>query len=105
MSMKALERVLNESLNDLKRKGTFKGKETLITGIKSAEPGRGPRYYIEGQGEKEFLKMNGNSYLGLSLHQEVIEAEEAGARKFGAGPGAVRFISGTYQPHAELEKG
>jgi glycine C-acetyltransferase len=104
MSMKALERVLNESLNDLKKKGTFKGKETLITGIKSAEPGRGPRYYIEGQGKKEFLKMNGNSYLGLSLHQEVIEAEEAGARKFGAGPGAVRFISGTYQPHAELEK-
>jgi len=104
MSMEALERILNESLNDLKTKGTFKGKETLITGIKPAEPGKGPRYYIEGQGDKEFLKMNGNSYLGLSLNQEVIEAEEEGARKFGAGPGAVRFISGTYQPHAELEK-
>jgi len=102
--MEALERILNESLNDLKTKGTFKGKETLITGIKPAEPGKGPRYYIEGQGDKEFLKMNGNSYLGLSLNQEVIEAEEEGARKFGAGPGAVRFISGTYQPHAELEK-
>ena len=104
MSMKALERVLNESLNDLKTKGTFKGKETLITGIKPAEPGKGPRYYIEGQGDKEFLKMNGNSYLGLSLNQEVIKAEEEGARRFGAGPGAVRFISGTYQPHAELEE-
>ena len=104
MSIKALERVLKESLNDLKKKGTFKGKETLITGIKPAEAGKGPRYYIEGQGDKEFIKMNGNSYLGLSLHQEVIEAEEEGARKFGAGPGAVRFISGTYQPHRELEK-
>ncbi|RLB20341.1 MAG: pyridoxal phosphate-dependent aminotransferase family protein [Deltaproteobacteria bacterium] len=104
MSMKALERVLNESLNDLKTKGTFKGKETLITGIKPAEPGKGPRYYIEGQGNKEFLKMNGNSYLGLSLNPEVIKAEEEGARRFGAGPGAVRFISGTYQPHAELEE-
>lgn len=104
MSMEALERILNESLNDLKTKGTFKGKETLITGIKPAEPGKGPRYYIEGQGDKEFLKMNGNSYLGLSLNQEVIKAEEEGARKFGAGPGAVRFISGTYQPHAELEE-
>jgi len=102
--MKALERVLDESINDLKTKGTFKGKEKLITGIKPAEPGKGPRYYIEGQGDKEFLKMNGNSYLGLSLNQEVIEAEEEGARKFGAGPGAVRFISGTYHPHAELEK-
>jgi len=104
MSMEALERILNESLNDLKTKGTFKGKETLITGIKPAEPGKGPRYYIEGQGDKEFLKMNGNSYLGLSLNQEVIKAEEEGARKFGAGPGAVRFISGTYQPHTELEE-
>ena len=104
MSMKALERVLNESLNDLKTKGTFKGKETLITGIKPAEPGKGPRYYIEGQGDKEFLKMNGNSYLGLSLNPEVIKAEEEGARRFGAGPGAVRFISGRYQPHAELEE-
>jgi len=104
MSMKALERVLNESLNDLKTKGTFKGKETLITGIKPAEPGKGPRYYIEGQGDKEFLKMNGNSYLGLSLNPEVIKAEEEGARRFGAGPGAVRFISGTYQPHAIRRK-
>jgi len=102
--MKALERILNESLNDLKTKGTFKGKEMVITGLKPAEPGKGPRYYIEGQGDKEFLKMNGNSYLGLSLNQEVIEAEEEGARKFGAGPGAVRFISGTYYPHTELEK-
>ncbi len=104
MSLKALEKVLNQGINDLKKRGTFKGRETLITGIKPAEYGKGPRYYIEGQGDKEFLKMNGNSYLGLSLHQEVIEAEEEGARKFGAGPGAVRFISGTYQPHAELEK-
>jgi len=57
MSMKALEKILNEGLDDLKRKGTFKGKETLITGIKPAEPGKGPRYYIEGQENKEFLKM------------------------------------------------
>ena len=29
---------------------------------------------------------------------------EAAARAFGTGPGAVRFISGTYTPHVELEK-
>jgi len=104
MSVEALEGVLNEQLDELKVKGTHKGKEMVITGVKSAEPGKGPRYYIEGQGNKEFLKMNANSYLGLSLNQEVIEAEEGTARKFGAGPGAVRFISGTYQPHVELEK-
>lgn len=104
MSVEALEGVLNERLDELRVKGTLKGKEMVITGVKPAEPGKGPRYYIEGQGNKEFLKMNANSYLGLSLNQEVIEAEEETARKFGAGPGAVRFISGTYQPHVELEK-
>ncbi|GAG43675.1 unnamed protein product, partial [marine sediment metagenome] len=91
-------------MDDMKVKGTLKGKEMVITGVKPAKPGMGPRYYIEGQGSTEFLKMNGNSYLGLSLNQEVIEAEEETARKFGVGPGAVRFISGTYQPHVELEK-
>lgn len=104
MSVEALEGVLNERLDELKVEGTLKGKEMVITGVKPAEPGKGPRYYIEGQGDKEFLKMNANSYLGLSLNQEVIEAEEETTRKFGAGPGAVRFISGTYQPHVELEK-
>jgi glycine C-acetyltransferase len=104
MSVEALEGILNERLDELEVQGTLKGKEMVIIGVKPAEPGKGPRYYIEGQGSKEFLKMNANSYLGLSLNQEVIEAEEETARKFGAGPGAVRFISGTYQPHVELEK-
>ena len=47
--------------------------------------------------------MNSNSYLGLSAHPAVVSAEESATRKFGAGPGAVRFISGTYQTHLDLE--
>ena len=45
---------------------------------------------------REFLRMNSNSYLGMGCGREVIAAEEEAARAFGAGPGAVRFISGTY---------
>jgi len=104
MSVKKLEHVLSEKLHELKERGALKGKEMVITGIKHAEDKRGPRFLIEGHGEKEFLRMNSNSYLGMSLHREVIEAEEGAARTYGAGPGAVRFISGTYQPHIELEK-
>jgi glycine C-acetyltransferase len=48
--------------------------------------------------------MNSNSYLGMSLRLEVIAAEEEGRQRYGAGPGAVRFISGTYEPHVELER-
>lgn len=104
MSLKQIENILSEKLNDLKARGTLKGEEKVITGIKGAKDGFGPRYLLAEQGEKEFLRMNSNSYLGLSLNKDVIQAEEEACRKFGAGPGAVRFISGTYKPHVKLEK-
>jgi len=104
MSVSKLEHVLIKRLDELKEKGTLKGKEMVITGLKPADDKKGPRFFIQGRGEKEFLRMNSNSYLGMSLHKEIIEAEEEAAKKYGTGPGAVRFISGTYQPHIELER-
>ena len=104
MSLKQIENIFSQKLNDLKTKGTLKGEEKVITGIIAAKDGFGPRYLLAGQGENEFLRMNSNSYLGLSLNNDVIQAEEEACRKFGTGPGAVRFISGTYKPHVELEK-
>jgi len=104
MSVKNLNNALNQALNELKAKGTAKGKEMVITGVKPAKGKNGPRYYIEGEGDKEFIKMNANSYLGMSLRKDVIEAEEEAAQQFGVGPGSVRFISGTYRAHIELEE-
>jgi len=104
MSLKQIENIFSQKLNDLKTKGTLKGEEKVITGIIAAKDGFGPRYLLAGQGENEFLRMNSNSYLGLSLNNDVIQAEEEACRKFGTGPGAVRFINGTYKPHVELEK-
>jgi len=104
MSVEKLVSLLSEKLTALEHKGALKGSEMVITGVKPAEGERGSRFFIEGYGEKEFIRMNCNSYLGMSLRKEVIEAEEQTARKYGAGPGAVRFISGTYKPHVELEK-
>jgi len=48
--------------------------------------------------------MNSNSYLGMALRSEVIEAEDKAAVAYGTGPGAVRFISGTWSPHVALER-
>jgi glycine C-acetyltransferase len=104
MSLQKFNAALQLELNDLYEKGTAKGKEMVITGVKPAEGNSGPRYFVEGAGNKEFLKMNSNSYLGMSLRKEVIEAEEAAAKEFGVGPGAVRFISGTYKVHTQLEE-
>ncbi len=104
MSIKKLDKILTASVEDLKAKGTAKGKEMVITGMKPAEGEKGVRYFVDGYGDKEFVKMNSNSYLGMSLHPEVIKAEEEATKEFGVGPGAVRFISGTYKHHIELEE-
>jgi glycine C-acetyltransferase len=99
-----LHGALTEHLEELEEKGTLKGAESVITEVIPAADGRGPHYRLDGYGDKEFVKMNSNSYLGLSLHPEVIAAEEEAAAAFGTGPGAVRFISGTYRQHVELER-
>jgi glycine C-acetyltransferase len=103
MPILKLEKVVLNKIQDLKVRGVAKGKEKVVTGVKPGEDEKGPRFFIEGFGNKEFLRMNSNSYLGMSLRKEVIEAEEEATKKYGAGPGAVRFISGTYKPHTELE--
>lgn len=99
-----LGKVLEEHVRGLERAGTAKGAETVVVEVKPAAGDRGPRFLLEGQGSKEFIRMNSNSYLGLGLHPEVIRAEEEATARFGAGPGAVRFISGTYRHHVELER-
>jgi glycine C-acetyltransferase len=104
MPLDRIKGVLAAHVKGLEEKGVLKGNETVITGIKPAQDNKGPRYFIKGYGEKEFLRMNANNYLGMSLMKEVVEAEEKAAKEFGAGPGAVRFISGTYTPHLALEK-
>jgi len=34
---------------------------------------------------------------------DVVAAEEEAVREFGTGPGAVRFISGTFQSHVQKD--
>lgn len=103
MSLQKLAPLLTGKLADLQKQGISKGNEKIVTGIKAAADGFGPRYFLEGYGDRAFLRMNSNSYLGLAMHPQVIKAEAEAAEKFGTGPGAVRFISGTYRPHIELE--
>jgi glycine C-acetyltransferase len=104
MSLNSVEQLFSAKLSSLQEQGIRKGNEKVITGIKAAESGFGPRYVLEGYGDRAFLRMNSNSYLGLARHLQVIKAEAEASEKFGTGPGAVRFISGTYQPHKDLEK-
>ncbi len=103
MTLSKIEPLLLEKLNQLQQQGIRKRDEKAITGILPPGNGYGPRYQLQGYGERAFLRMNSNSYLGLTRHPTVITAEMHAAEQYGVGPGAVRFISGTYAPHVELE--
>lgn len=103
MPFERLSQALQQEIAAIDGRGSSKRHELVIVDVVPPREGHGPRYLLEGQGTQPFLKMNSNNYLGMSLRRHVVQAEEAAAGRFGCGPGAVRFISGTYEPHVALE--
>jgi glycine C-acetyltransferase len=103
MPIEKLTPVLDAKLEEFAQGGRLKGAEAVTTGMVEPAGEKGPRFHIEGHGERPFLRMNSNSYMGLSFATRVMAAEEEAVRRYGVGPGAVRFISGTWAPHVKLE--
>lgn len=103
MSLTQLDKALQQELVDLHNEGRAKPPERIITGYLPPTDGRGPRYTLQGD-DKQFLRMNSNSYLSLSNHPQLIAAADAATHSCGVGPGAVRFIDGTFSYHHELEQ-
>jgi len=102
MSLAKLDAALTADLATLEQDGRAKAPERVIVSYLAPDGARGPRYRLKG-GDRDYLRMNSNSYLSLSHHPKVLEAADAATHRFGAGPGAVRFIDGTFAPHVELE--
>jgi glycine C-acetyltransferase len=53
---------------------------------------------------KQVVNLASNNYLGLTTHPKLREAAIEAVRKYGAGSGSVRTISGTMRLHLELEE-
>ncbi len=53
---------------------------------------------------KQVINLASNNYLGLTTHPKLCEAAIEAVKKFGAGSGAVRTISGTMALHIQLEE-
>lgn len=96
--------VLEGHVQLLVRDKVAKGKESVVARVVKPHGDKGPRFVLAGEGAQEFIRMNSNSYLGMSLREPIVAAEEKAVAEFGAGPGAVRFISGTYTQHIQLEE-
>ncbi len=60
----------------------------------------GTRVTVDG---RDVISLASNNYLGLNTHPRLVEAAAEAARRYGAGSGAVRTISGTMTLHEELE--
>jgi glycine C-acetyltransferase len=102
MSLEKLNAALVADVAKLTQEGRAKGAERVIVGYLAPSGTRGPRYRLRGT-DRLFLRMNSNSYLSLSNHPDVLAAGDDAAHRFGVGPGAVRFIDGTFGPHEALE--
>ncbi len=102
MSLELLNAGLDQEVTTLEAEGRAKAPERVIVDHIPASGDRGPRFRLAGS-DLAFIRMNSNSYLSLSHHPDVLRAADEASHRFGAGPGAVRFIDGTFQAHVDLE--
>ena len=61
------------------------------------------RITLAGDDERELLDFSSNDYLALAEHPALIAAAQQALRRFGAGSGASRLMSGDLVIHHELE--
>ncbi len=71
---------------------------------RSGSSGRRRERSIRVRPGSEVLNFCANNYLGLASHPRVLEAAHAALDRWGYGMASVRFICGTQEVHAELEK-
>lgn len=69
--------------------------------LRSLEPRPGGRAILDG---REVLVLCSNDYLGLREHPAVLEAAAEAARRWGAGAGSSRLVSGNLALHTVLEQ-
>jgi glycine C-acetyltransferase len=98
MSNQAFFEQLQAEVKRIDEAHTSKRQEVIIEGFELTPS---PRALIGG---KPYLVFNSNDYLGLRHHPSLIKAEHQATEKYGTGPGAVRFISGSLKIHRDLEK-
>src|SRR5579863_8847376 len=83
---------LTEQLESWRKAGTYQRLRVLESACE-------PVSKVDG---REVINLASNNYLGLADHPKLVEAAVEAAKKYGAGSGAVRTISGTMSLHMEL---
>ena len=84
----------SKEIKQIKQQGLYK-QERIITS---------PQSSLVTVNNQHVINLCANNYLGLSSHYEVIAAAKDTLDSHGFGMSSVRFICGTQDIHAELEK-
>ena len=85
---------LTEQLESWRQAGTYQRLRVLESACE-------PQSRFDG---RDVINLASNNYLGLADHPKLVEAAVDATKKYGAGSGAVRTISGTMSIHMELER-
>ena len=90
---RTLRKFLEDELKEVQTEGLYKEERIILTP-------QGSRIKVP---EGEVINFCANNYLGLSSHQEIVDAAQKGLIDRGFGMSSVRFICGTQDIHRELE--
>jgi len=72
----------------------------LLRRVRALQSASEPEVTLNG---RRVLCLASNNYLGLAAHPEVVDAAAEAARRYGAGAGSARLITGGLVLHDELE--
>lgn len=100
MSKENFKKMIIDEIKRIDDAKVSKRFENVVEGFEISD-NFAPKAIIKG---KKYSIFNSNDYLGLRFNQEVKNGEHEASTKFGSGPGAVRFISGSMEIHKKLEK-
>ncbi len=89
-----LRKILENELKEVQTAGLYKEERLILTP-------QGSRVKVP---EGEVINFCANNYLGLSSHEEIVEAAQEGLKERGFGMSSVRFICGTQDIHKDLER-
>ncbi len=96
----ATGREIEARLSEIRAAGTWKEERVIQTPQSARIKVRGK----DGKKPGEVLNFCANNYLGLASDPRVIKAAHAALDRWGYGMASVRFICGTLEVHAELER-
>src|SRR5438093_1553835 len=74
---------------------------SLLRRVRSLDSPQDPEVLLDG---RRVILLASNNYLGLANDPRVVDAAAEAARRWGAGAGAARLISGGMRPHDDLEE-